>query len=103
LSLFFVFIVVYPYFGRKADENEQERSLIYFGSIAKMSGREYFENLDRVTIKELVADLSGQAVILAGGLQNKMLRMRRSIEAITFTLVLILVLVIVKTLIFFCG
>ena len=102
-SLFFVFIVVYPYFGRKADEEEQETSLIYFGSIAKMSGREYFENLDMVTIEELVADLSEQAVILAGGLQKKMLRMRRSIEAITFSLALILVLVIAKALNLFCS
>ena len=102
-SLFFIFIVIYPYFGRKDDKKEQERSLIYFGSIAKMSGREYFENFNRITIEELVADLSGQAVILAAGLQTKMLRMRRSIEAITFSLVLILVLVISKALNLFCS
>lgn len=96
LSLFYVFSVVYPYFGNKGNNKNQESSLFYFGSVSKMSGLEYFKYLESATIEELAADLSEQATILAGGLKKKMLRMRRSIEAITFSLVLIMVLVIIK-------
>lgn len=100
LSLFFVFNVVYPYFGSTTDDKEQT-SLIYFGSVSKMSGQEYLDCLERGTIEELTADLAEQATILAEGLNKKMLKMRRSIEAITFSLVLIMVLVIMRATIFF--
>jgi len=96
LSLFYVFSVVYPYFGSKSDCKKQQDSLIYFGSVSGMNGLGYFERFDRVTIKELIADLAEQAIILAGGLKKKMLKMRRSIETITFSLLLILILVLVK-------
>lgn len=101
LSLFFVFNVVYPYLGSTADDKKQRTSLIYFGSVSKMSGQEYLDCLENGTIEELTADLAEQATILAEGLNKKMLKMRRSIEAITFSLVLILVLVIMRATIFF--
>lgn len=101
LSLFFVFNVVYPYLGSTADDKKQRTSLIYFGSVSKMSGQEYLDCLENGTIEELTADLAEQAIILAEGLNKKMLKMRRSIEAITFSLVLILVLVIMRATIFF--
>lgn len=96
LSLFYVFLVVYPYLGYKSGEEKQKNSLIYFGSVSGMGEKAYFENLDKITLEELLTDLSGQAVILATGLRQKMLRMRRSIETITFSLILILVLIIGK-------
>ena len=101
LSLFFVFNVVYPYFGSTTNDKKQQTSLIYFGSVSKMSGQEYLDCLENRTIEELTADLAEQATILAEGLNKKMLKMRRSIEAITFSLVLILVLVIMQATIFF--
>lgn len=101
-SLIFVFHVVYPYFGKKSAEKQQRNSLIYFGSVSGMSGLEYFENLDRVTIEELIADLSLQAVILADGLRTKMLSMRRSVETITVSLILILILVMIKVVNYLC-
>jgi hypothetical protein len=101
LSLLFIFLVVYPYFGSKSDEGKQKKSLIYFGSVSEMGGQGYFENLNKVTFEELIADLSGQASILASALKSKMLKMRRSIEAITFSLIIILFLIIGKALSFY--
>ena len=96
LSLFFVFNVVYPYLGSTADNKKQRTSLIYFGSVSEMSGQEYLDYIKNGTSEELTADLTEQATILARGLNKKMLKMRRSIEAIIFSLVLIMVLVIVR-------
>lgn len=96
LSLFFVFRVVYPYFGGVADEKRQQTSLIYFGSVASMSDQEYLERLSKISLEQLVADLSVQITILATGLKDKMLKMRHSIWAITFTLVIIFVLVLLR-------
>ncbi len=96
LSLFFVFSVVYPYFGGKSDNERQESSIIYFGCVAEMNCLEYLEKLNSLTIDKLIADLAEQASILACGLMKKMLMMRHSIEAIMFSLVLILALVIMK-------
>ena len=95
LSLFFVFGVVYPFLGNKADN---KGSIIYFGSVSKMSGAEYFKYIEGATIDEITVDLAEQAVILANGLNKKMIKMRHSIEAIIFTLVIILLLIILKVL-----
>ena len=96
VSLFLVFRVVYPYFGGIADEKRQQTSLIYFGSVASMSDQEYLESISKISLEQLIADLSAQATILATGLKDKMLKMRKSIRAITFTLVIILVLVLFR-------
>lgn len=101
LSLFFVFNVIYPYFGNIADDKKQQSSLIYFGSVSEMSGQEYLEHLKSATIEEFSADLAEQATILASGLKKKMLKMRRSIKAITFSLVFVMVLVIIRAVKFY--
>ncbi len=101
LSLFFVFNVVYPYLGSTTDDKKQQTCLVYFGSVSKMSGQGYLDCLGNRTIEELTADLAEQATILAEGLNKKMLKMRRSIEAITSSLVLIMLLVIMRATIFF--
>jgi hypothetical protein len=102
LSLFFVFSVVYPYFGSKADDENQQNSLVYFGSVSKLNGQEYLNRLEICSIEELIKNLTVQATILARGLNSKMLKMRHSIEAITFSLVFILILVILRAAKFFC-
>ena len=96
LSLFFVFSVVYPYFGSKIDDENQQNSLVYFGSVCKINGQEYLNRLEICSIEELIKDLTAQATILARGLNSKMLKMRHSIIAITFSLVFILFLVILR-------
>jgi len=96
LSLFFVFSVVYPYFGSKTDDGNQQHSLVYFGSVSKISGQEYLNRLEICSIEGLIKDLTEQATILARGLNAKMLKMRHSIESITFSLVFILFLVILR-------
>lgn len=96
LSLFFVFRVVYPFLGNVTDEKDQKPSLIFFGSVAKMSTKEYMENISKASLYQLIDDLSSQATILASGLNEKMLKMRRSISAILFTMVLIFVLVLFR-------
>ena len=101
LSLFFVFIVVYPYFRSKENNKKQQGSLIYFGSVSEMSGQEYFNNLNSVTIEGLIADLSQQATILAGILKKKMLLMRHGIETIMVSVSLAMALVIIKAAMFF--
>ena len=101
-SLFFVFRVVYPYFGSKIDDDNQKSSLVYFGSVSKISGKEYLDHLEICSIQELIKDLAIQATIIARGLNSKMLMMRHSIRAITFSLVFILVLVILRTTTIFC-
>jgi len=95
-SLYFVFSVVYPYFGGKTDDENQQNSLVYFGSVCKLSGREYLDRLETCSNTELIEDLTMQANILAKGLNSKMVKMRISIGAITFTLVFILILVILR-------
>lgn len=102
LSLFFVFRVVYPYFGNKNDNSNQKNSLVYFGSVSKISGSEYLDHLEICSIHELVKDLAIQATIIAKGLNSKMLMMRHSIRTINFSLVLILILVILRTKTIFC-
>jgi len=102
LSLFFVFSVVYPYFGSKIDDDNQQSSLVYFGSVSKINGQEYLNRLEICSIQELIKDLTVQATILARGLNSKMLKMRHSIKAITFSLVFILILVILRATNFFC-
>ena len=96
LSLFFVFNVVYPYFGSTTDEENQDNSLIYFGSVSKMGAKEYLEYLKSKTIEELSTDLAEQATILASGLIQKMRKMRQSINAIIFNLALIMLLIILR-------
>ena len=96
LSLFYVFRVVYPFFGNTSEEKTQITSLIYFGSVSKMSDAEYVENISKASLEQLTKDLSSQATILASGLKGKMLKMRSSINAITFTMLLILVLVLLR-------
>jgi hypothetical protein len=96
LSLTFIFSVVYPYFGRKTDEEKQQNSLVYFGSVRHMSGEDYLERLRKSSQEELAADLSHQVTILADGLQEKMIKIRRSISAIIFSLILIFLLVLLR-------
>lgn len=102
LSLFFVFSVVYPYFGSKTDDENQQNSLVYFGSVSKINGQEYLNRLEIGSVEELIKDLTEQATILARGLNSKMLKMRYSIKAITFSLVFILFLVILRATKFLC-
>ena len=102
LSLLFVFSVVYPYFGSKTDDENQQNSLVYFGSVSKLNGQEYLNRFEICSIEELIKDLTVQATILARGLNSKMLKMRHSIEAITFSLVFILILVILRAAKLFC-
>jgi len=102
LSLFFVFSVVYPYLGSKIDDEDQKSSLVYFGSVSKMDGKEYLNHLEICSIQELTKDLTVQATIIARGLNSKMLKMRHSIRAITFSLVFILILVILRATKIFC-
>lgn len=92
LSLFFVFKVVYPFFGNTSDNKLQKSSLLYFGTVSNMSADEYMAEISKVSLDQIIEDLSAQATILAGGLQGKMLKMRHSINAITLTLILILML-----------
>lgn len=94
LSLFFVFGVVYPFFGNASEDKLQSSSLIYFGSVSEMSHIEYFESFSSASLEQLLKDLSAQAIILASGLKQKMTKMRSSINAITSTLVLILMMVL---------
>lgn len=96
LSLFHVFRVVYPFFGNTSEEKTQISSLIYFGSVSKMSDEEYMENISKASLEQLTKDLSSQTTILANGLKGKMMKMRSSINAITFTMVLILFLVLFR-------
>lgn len=95
-SLFFVFSVVYPYFGSKTDDANQRNSLVYFGSVCKMNSQEYLNRFEICSDEELMEDLTKQATILAKGLNSKMLKMRHSITAITFSLAFILLLVILR-------
>lgn len=96
LSLFFVFGVVYPYFGSKTDDENQRNSLVYFGSVSKINAQEYLNRLEICSIEDLIKDLTAQTTILARGLNSKMIKMRDSIIAITFSLVFILFLVILR-------
>ena len=96
LSLFFVFQVVYPFFGTTSDNKNQKSSLIYFGSVANMSADEYIEKISNSSLTQIIEDLSAQAIILAGGLQDKMLKMRYSIKSITLTMLLILLLALFR-------
>lgn len=96
LSLFFVFQVVYPFFGKSSDEKLQKSSLIYFGSVSNMSADEYMDKISKSSLDQIIEDLSAQATILAGGLRDKMLKMKNSINAITLTMVLILVLALFR-------
>ena len=96
LSLFFVFQVVYPFFGTTSDNKQQKSSLIYFGSVSNMSTDEYLDKVTNSSLTQIIEDLSIQATILAGGLQDKMLKMRYSIKAITVTMLLILLLALFR-------
>ena len=96
LSLFFVFQVVYPFFGNTSDNKRQKSSLIYFGSVSNMSADEYMDKISKSSLDQIIEDLSAQATILAGGLQDKMLKMRNSIKAITLTMALILLLALFR-------
>lgn len=96
LSLFFVFQVVYPFFGTTSDNKKQKSSLIYFGSVSNMSADEYAENITNTSLTDIIKDLSTQATVLAGGLQDKMLKMRYSIKSITLTMLLILLLALFR-------
>jgi len=96
LSLFFVFQVVYPFFGTTSDNKKQKSSLIYFGSVSNMSTDEYLEKITNSSLTQIIEDLSAQTTILAGGLQDKMLKMRYSIRAITLNMLLILLLALFR-------
>jgi hypothetical protein len=96
LSLFYVFQVVYPFFGTTTDNKKQKSSLIYFGSVSNMSADEYIEKISNSSLTQLIEDLATQATILAGGLQEKMLKMRYSIKAISLTMLLILLLALFR-------
>ena len=98
LSIFFVFKVVYPFFGSKLDDKNQGDSLIYFGSVSLLSSQEYQDKISRVSDENILIDLSSQANILASGLKQKMITMRHSINTITFSLFIILVLVLFRML-----
>jgi hypothetical protein len=71
LSLFFVFSVVYPYFGNLLDKRSQQDSLIYFGSVSKMSAQEYFDRISRSSFEGRATDLANQATILASARNTK--------------------------------
>lgn len=96
LSLFFVFGVVYPYFGSDAEEKRQNRSLLYFGSVSKMGATEYYNYIRRASTNELAEDLSTQATILANGLKQKMVKMQKSIKAGVCVLFLMIFLVLLQ-------
>ena len=96
LSLFFVFGVVYPFFGNTSEDKKQNTSLIYFGSVSEMSNIEYMDKISNTTLEQFASDLSTQATILARGLKEKMQKMRNSINAITFSIVIIMTLVFLR-------
>ena len=96
LSLFFMFRVIYPFFGTTSDNKKQEFSLVYFGAVSNMNADEYLEKISNISLAQIIEDLSTQATILAGGLQDKMLKMRYSINSITLTMLLILLLALFR-------
>lgn len=102
LSLFFVFSVVYPYLNNKNTDGYQEDSLVFFGSVSKLESQDYLNRLNTCSTDDLVKDLTVQATILAKGLNSKMLGMRRSIIAITCSLIFILLIVILKLFCWLC-
>lgn len=102
LSLFFVFSVVYPYLNNKNSNEHEEDSLIFFGSVSKLESQDYLDRINDCSPDELIKDLTEQALILAKGLNSKMLRMRRSINAITCSLVFILLIIILRVFCWLC-
>ncbi len=61
-----------------------------------MSADEYTENITNTSLTDIIKDLLTQATVLAGGLQDKMLKMRYSIKSITLTMLLILLLALFR-------
>jgi len=88
-SLWFVFRVVFPYFGSRVDEIRQKSSVFFFGSVADMNNSEYSEKMSAITLDELLADLSTQVRVVATGLNEKMSDIRTSIGALRLTLVFV--------------
>ncbi len=98
VSLFFVFEVIYPFFGNSSDKTNQTNSLVFFGSVSKMSHVEYLDHIQKSSQHDILKDLAGQAVVLSSGLNQKMIKMRKSIGWISFNLVIVFFLVIFRTL-----
>ncbi len=98
VSLFYVFEVVYPYLDDITDKTNKNNSLIYFGSVSKMSSSEYLDQIEKSSQQDIINDLAGQAVILSKGLNKKMTQMRKSIGWISFNLVIVFFLVVFRTL-----
>ncbi|MFC1747231.1 Pycsar system effector family protein [Pseudomonadota bacterium] len=93
-SLAFVFCVVYPYLGKQLPTNSPNRSLFFFKDIASISTDEYIQSFNTSQDETIRKDLSSQVHTLAVGLNNKMMLMRRSVQAILTGLSIILILVI---------
>lgn len=91
LSTGMIFGVVFPFL---APSRDGKTSLIFFGSVADMKPEEYVTAMQSISVNDLIADLAGQASVLAFGLKSKMERLQRSIWAVYAELTIIAILLI---------
>lgn len=103
-SMVFIFDVIYPFLAEKntttKNINSKEGSLFFFGSIAKLTEKEYIEKENESSEQEILQDVLEQSYILSKGLSVKMTKLQTSINAIKFQLFLICLMIILKGVIF---
>lgn len=92
VSNFFVFRVVTPYIPN----SENQKSLIYFGSVSKMEHLKYHTLLSEADNSSIISDLSLQAIDLATSLEKKMQKTKNSIVFMCIGLVIIYLMLAYK-------
>jgi hypothetical protein len=95
ISIIFAFRVINP-FLQSGTEGGKSESIIYFGSVSKMSLSRYVEEINSKTDNEIIEDLVVQVKTLADGLTQKMSDMRRAVKFIYAILILVICLFILK-------
>lgn len=95
-SISIVFRVVYPFLKENTKTEKAGNSLIFFGSVSGMDIEKFCQNFNRLGCDDFIKDLSEQVVVVAKGLNEKMLLMRKSIKQVYFELILIALLIILK-------
>lgn len=95
LSIIFAFRVINP-FLKSGEDGTKYRSVIFFGSVSKMSFQEYTERVKSITDVEMIEDLTRQAKVLADGLNQKMNDMQSAIRFIFWVLTFVIALIILR-------
>lgn len=96
ISIILIFQVINPFLILTHKKDKDSKSLLFFGSVAKMSFDEYFQKESTTSYKEILSDLTEQSYILAKGLNNKMKNMQKTIKAIFLQLLGLFLLILLR-------